>query len=97
MKSILFDKYGYFGTACDYPSNQIYLYYSNGTYTGKSITTPGFPTYIGFDSKSRFVILSFYRISIYDKISNNSKIIPSTTTATTIRRTTTTVAISGFI
>jgi hypothetical protein len=45
--------------------NEINFYYSNGTYTGKSLATFQKPVYVGFDSKGRFVIILKNQISIY--------------------------------
>jgi hypothetical protein len=45
--------------------SKINFYYSNGTYTGKSLTTFQHPMYVGFDSKGRLVIISQNQISIH--------------------------------
>jgi hypothetical protein len=45
--------------------SKINFYHSNGTYTGKSLTTLQNPMYINFDSKGRLVILSRYQISVH--------------------------------
>ena len=65
LLSILFDQFGYMATSCYDPTNKLYLYSPNGTSTGKSITTPEYPYYIGFDSKSQFIQISANRITIY--------------------------------
>ena len=62
--SILFDQYGYCATSCIY--NKLYLLFANGTYTGKDITTPTYPVYIGFDSKGHFIQISRFQITIYN-------------------------------
>ncbi len=41
------------------------FYYSNGTYTGKSLITSPNPMYVGFDSKGRFLIISQNQISVH--------------------------------
>ena len=64
LTSILFDQTGYMATSCD--SSKLYLFSPNGSFTGKSITTPIYPRYIGFDSKGRFIQISYYRISFYN-------------------------------
>ena len=64
IPSILFDPNGYMATSC-YESNKLYLFSPNGSFTGKSITTPYRPTHIGFDSKGRFIQISSNQISIY--------------------------------
>jgi hypothetical protein len=61
---ILFDHCGLMATSCN--NNQSYLYYPNETYTGKSLNTPANPRYIGFDSKGRFVQISWLQISVYN-------------------------------
>ena len=65
LQSILFDPNGNMATACHDPANKLYLYSPYGSFTGKSITTPFSPRYIGFDSKGRFILISWYQISIY--------------------------------
>jgi hypothetical protein len=64
ISSLNSDNYGRIAIAC-YSNNLVNLYYYNGTSTGKSLTTSESPTYVGFDSKGRFVFLSKTEISIY--------------------------------
>ena len=52
---ILFDPYGNMATSCNDPTNKLYLFSPNRSFTGKSLTTPEYPYYIGFDSKDRFI------------------------------------------
>ena len=66
ITSIIFDNYGYMATSCDNPVNRVFLYYSNGSFTSKSISTPSRPFVIGFDSKNKFYILSMNQISFYN-------------------------------
>ena len=66
LTSILFDEYGYFATSCYAPTNRLYLLFANGTYTGKVITTPINPYYIGFDSKGHIIQISYRQITIYN-------------------------------
>ena len=66
LSSMLFDPNGYMVTTCWYPTNKLYLFSPNASFTGKSITTPSYPNYIGFDSKSRFIQISWNKISIYN-------------------------------
>jgi hypothetical protein len=61
---ILFDDCGLMATSCS--NNKLYLYYPNGTYIGKSLNTPDNPRYIGFDSKGRFVQISWLQVSVYN-------------------------------
>ena len=65
LNSILFDPNGNMATTCWYPSNKLYLYSSNGLFTGKSISAPSYPRYIGFYSKGRFIQISWKQSSIY--------------------------------
>jgi hypothetical protein len=39
-------------------NKQLYLYDPSGKYQKKNISTLGTPFYIGFDSKSRFIVTS---------------------------------------
>ena len=64
VTSILFDPNGYMATTCLY-YNKLYLFSPDGSFTNKSISTPQYPLYIGFDSKGRFILISSYQISIY--------------------------------
>ena len=66
VTSILFDPNGFMATTCSYPTNKLYLFSPDGSFTNKTITTPSDPSYIGFDSKGRFIIISGYQISIYN-------------------------------
>jgi hypothetical protein len=61
---IIFDQYGYVATLCSI--SKLYLYNSNGTYTGNSLSTPKNPRYIGFDTKGRFVLISQSQVFIYN-------------------------------
>jgi hypothetical protein len=63
LSHILFDDCGLMATSCS--NNKLHLYYPNGTYIGKSLNTPDNPRYIGFDSKGRFIQISWEKISIY--------------------------------
>ena len=63
---ILFDEYGYFSTSCGNPTNKLYLFFANGTETGKSMVTPIYPYYIGFDSKAHLIQISGKKASIYN-------------------------------
>ena len=62
--SLVIDNYGLIAMVC-YSNNLVNLYYNNGKSTGYNLTTPTKPTYLGIDSKGRFVLLSQYQISIY--------------------------------
>ncbi len=56
LVSILFDEFKNMATGCT--NNQLYLYDPSGNYQNKNISTLGTPFYIGFDSKSRFIVTS---------------------------------------
>ena len=62
-KSIVFDQIGYMATSCT-GNGMVYLYNENLGYTGKSISIAN-PMFIGFDSRSRFVVVSKDRVSLY--------------------------------
>jgi hypothetical protein len=64
LVSITTDVFGQMAVSCELDS-VVKLFYYYGTYTGKNLTTPQSPMYIGFDSQDRFVLLSKYQISIY--------------------------------
>jgi hypothetical protein len=67
ISSIVFDNYGFIGIACqkDDQNNSVELYYFNGTFVGKKLTTPARTVFFGLDSKERFVLMSQKKISIY--------------------------------
>ena len=65
VSSFLFDQYGSLAAFCHTSINQLFLYLSNGIYANKTLQTPTGGQYIGFDSKGRFLIISYYQISIY--------------------------------
>ena len=64
LYSILFDTNGFMATTCQ--TNKLYLFSPEGSFTGKTINTPNYPDYIGFDSKDRFIQISAYQINIYN-------------------------------
>jgi hypothetical protein len=61
ITSIVFDSYGYMATSC---ADKLYLFYSNGTYSHKRFTSGPryYLNYLAYDSKGRFVILSYSEI-----------------------------------
>ena len=65
LTSIFFDPNDLMATSCN-NLNKLYLYFQNGSFTNKSLTTPNWPYYIGFDSKDRFIQISAKQISIYN-------------------------------
>ena len=62
--SIIIDDCGFMSVSCQ-DIKVIELYYSNGSFTGKNLTTPARPTYIGYDSKGRYLLVSGNQISVY--------------------------------
>ena len=82
VTSILFDTNGYMATTCE-QTKKLYLFSPNGSFTGKSITTPTLPMYIGFDSKGLFILSSQKQISIYNDQYSSTTTSTSTTTTTT--------------
>ena len=63
INSVLIDQYGEIATTCS--SNKVYFYDSKRNYMNKSISTHTYPRFITFDSQNRFLVISYYRISIY--------------------------------
>ena len=64
VTSMVFDKCGFLSISCC-TNNSVGLYYFNGTFTGKSLTTTTGSYYIGFDSEGRFILISANQIIIY--------------------------------
>jgi hypothetical protein len=67
ISSIVFDNYGFMGISCqaNLKDNFVELYYFNGTFAGKNLTTPTRTMFFGIDSKERFILISQYEIRIY--------------------------------
>jgi hypothetical protein len=61
--SITFDQSGLMATSCY--TGKLFLYNSDSTYSEKSIMTSSLPFSTAFDSKGRFIIVSYKQISIY--------------------------------
>ncbi len=64
LYSILFDEFNNMATSCS--NYQLYLYKTSGSYLNKSMPTVSSPTYIGLDSKSRLVAVTWTQISLYN-------------------------------
>jgi hypothetical protein len=62
--SILLDEYNYLAISCS-SDKALYLFNSNGTYTGMNMSTLANPHFLSFDSKGRFVVISSTEISVY--------------------------------
>ncbi len=63
INSMLFDGFDNMATVCD--NFQLYLYNTNGDYLNKTILTVDYPCFIGFDFKSRLVVVEDTQISLY--------------------------------
>ncbi len=64
VTSIVTDYSGLMAISCK-ENYLVNLYYSNGTFTGKKLTTPYYPYYVGFDSKGYFVSISNRKIDLF--------------------------------
>ena len=64
IHSILLDEYNYLAISCS-DDNALYLFNSNGSYTGMKMSALANPHFLSFDSKGRFVQISWKKISIY--------------------------------
>jgi hypothetical protein len=62
--SSLFDDLNNMATLC--ANNQLYLYNTSGSYLNKSIPTVAYSNYIGLDSKSRLVVVTWIQITLYN-------------------------------
>ncbi len=63
LLSILFDDFNNMATSCD--NNQLYLYNTTVNYLNQSIPTVSSPFNIGFDLKSRLVVVTNTKILLY--------------------------------
>ena len=64
ISSIVFDQFGLMATSCS-TNKQLNLFYSNQSYTGKSLSSPRLTYSIGYDSKERFIIVSYGAVDIW--------------------------------
>ena len=64
VASIAFDDFDLMAVTCS-TDNMVRLYHSNGTLTGKSLSTTSNPRYGSFDSKGRFVIVYNAQVNVY--------------------------------
>jgi hypothetical protein len=65
VTSIVSDNFGLMAFSC-YSNNSVKLYFSNGTFTSKSLTSSAGLNYACFDSKGQFVLISQTQINIYN-------------------------------
>jgi hypothetical protein len=64
ITSIVIDANELMGVLC-YSNNMLYLYTTNGSYTGKSMTTPSNPRFMNYDLNGHFIIAGESQIKIY--------------------------------
>lgn len=57
VTSICFDQFGYMLISC-HDNKAVFLYHSNGTYTGLMFNTTGKPQSIRYDSKGRLIVIN---------------------------------------
>ena len=62
VNSILFDNYDHMIVLC---GSYVYIYHTNGTYTGIGMNVFNESIYMNFDSKDRLIILGWYDIKIF--------------------------------
>ncbi len=91
LNYIYTNNFGLITISCE-ANSRFDIYYSNGTYTGKKVTTSSNSEFIGFDSKGQLVVVSHFGISIIYPNPN-----ATTTTITTKTTTTTTTKIISKI
>jgi hypothetical protein len=64
IRSIVIDANDLMGVLC-WINSMLYLYTTNGSYTGKSITTPLSPRFISYDLNGYFIISNANQINIF--------------------------------
>jgi hypothetical protein len=64
ITSILIDKNDLMGVLC-FDNSILYLYSTNGSYTGKNITTSSGPRFMNYDLNGHFIIAGESQIKIY--------------------------------
>ncbi len=64
ISSIVIDANELMAVLC-YSNNMLYLYTTNGSYTGKSMTTPSGPRFMNYDLNGDFIIAGNSQIKIY--------------------------------
>jgi hypothetical protein len=66
ITSIIIDTNELMGVLCFSKSNSmLYLYSTNGSYTGKNMTTASSPRFMSFDLNGHFIIAEYYQIKLY--------------------------------
>jgi hypothetical protein len=64
ISSIVIDSNELMGVLCLH-NNMLYLYMTNGTYTGKSMTTPTTARFMNYDLNGHFIITGYCLINLY--------------------------------
>ncbi len=64
ISSILIDKNELMGVLC-FSNSMLYLYTTNGSYTGKNMTTPSNARFINYDLNGHFIITAGFQINVY--------------------------------
>jgi hypothetical protein len=64
ISSIVIDANELMGVLC-FSDSILYLYSTNGSYTGKNMTTPTSPRFLNYDLNGHFIIASYYQINVY--------------------------------
>jgi hypothetical protein len=64
ISSIVFDTNELMAVLCNYDS-MLYLYSTNGSYTGKNMTTPLWSGFMNYDLNGNFIIAGKYQINLY--------------------------------
>ena len=62
---ILIDTNYLMSVLCYSNLGMLYLYTTNGSYTGKSMTTPTYPRFMSYDLNGHFIIAGYNQIYIY--------------------------------
>ncbi len=64
ITSIVIDANDLMGVLC-WTNNTLYLYSTNGSYTGKNMTAPLWPRFMNYDLNGNFIIAGYYQINLY--------------------------------
>jgi hypothetical protein len=64
ISSIVFDTNDLMAVLC-HSNNMLYLYSTNGSYTGKSMVTPSTPRFMNYDLNGHFIIAGSSQINLY--------------------------------
>jgi hypothetical protein len=64
ISSIVIDVHDLMAVLC-YSNSTLYLYSTNGSYIGKSLTTPSSPRFLNYDLNGHFIIAGQSQINVY--------------------------------